>query len=134
MGRLESIHRLQPTAFLREHRQLPAGFPASVQIHSQSQFSPLVSVCIVAHDRPALLLQAVQSVAEQDYPDMELIIVDNGSPRREEMEALGAEIQSLVQSYSDAHPGKEMLLTRMRTERTSLSAARNRAAFSRHGE
>ena len=134
VGRLESINRLQSNVFLREHRQLPAGFPASVQIHSQSQFSPLVSVCIVAHDRPALLLQAVQSVAEQDYPDMELIIVDNGSPRREEMEALGAEIQSLVQSYSDAHPGKEMLLTRMRTERTSLSAARNRAAFSSHGE
>lgn len=40
---------------------------------------PLVSVCLVHHDRPALLLQALASLEAQDYPHFEIVLVDDGS-------------------------------------------------------
>ena len=41
--------------------------------------SPLVSVIIAHHDRPQYLLQAVASLRDQDYPNFEVILVDDGS-------------------------------------------------------
>lgn len=41
---------------------------------------PLVSVVIPTYDRPALLEEAVDSVREQTYPHIELIVVDDLSP------------------------------------------------------
>ena len=41
---------------------------------------PLVSVVIPTYDRPGMLVEAVESVAAQRYPDIELIVVDDGSP------------------------------------------------------
>jgi hypothetical protein len=40
---------------------------------------PLVSVIIPTHDRSALLQQAVESVLAQTYPNLEVIVVDDGS-------------------------------------------------------
>lgn len=40
---------------------------------------PRVSVCLTHFNRPALLLQAVKSLYEQDYPNFEVILVDDGS-------------------------------------------------------
>lgn len=40
---------------------------------------PLVSVVIPTHERPALLADAVQSVADQTYEPIELVVVDDGS-------------------------------------------------------
>ncbi len=40
---------------------------------------PLVSVIVVHHDRPNFLEQAVQSVENQKYKNIELVIVDDGS-------------------------------------------------------
>lgn len=40
---------------------------------------PLVSVCLVHHDRPSLLAQAVASLTQQDYPNFEVVLVDDGS-------------------------------------------------------
>ena len=41
--------------------------------------APLVSVVIVSKDRPALLARALDSVLTQDYPALEVILVDNQS-------------------------------------------------------
>ena len=41
--------------------------------------SPLVSVIMTHHDRPQYFLQALESVKEQDYPNFEVIVVDDGS-------------------------------------------------------
>lgn len=41
---------------------------------------PLVSIILPTYDRPRLLLDAVESVAEQTYEDIELIVVDDHSP------------------------------------------------------
>ena len=40
---------------------------------------PFVSIIMVHHDRPAYLLQAVNAVENQSYPNFELILVDDGS-------------------------------------------------------
>lgn len=41
--------------------------------------SRLISCVVTAHDRPSLVKRAVASVRAQTYPDVELIIVDDGS-------------------------------------------------------
>ncbi len=40
---------------------------------------PKVSICIPVHNGECFLRQAVESVAQQTYPDFEIIIVDNAS-------------------------------------------------------
>ncbi|WP_290818578.1 glycosyltransferase [Halovivax sp.] len=42
--------------------------------------SPLVSVVLPTYDRPRMLVEAVESVAAQAYPNLELLVVDDGSP------------------------------------------------------
>ncbi len=49
---------------------------------------PLVSVCLVHHERPALLSHAVTSLAKQDYPNCEVILVDDGSRQADALEYL----------------------------------------------
>ena len=44
---------------------------------------PLVSVIMTHHDRPQYFLQALESVKEQDYPNLEVIVVDDGSTQPE---------------------------------------------------
>ncbi len=39
----------------------------------------LISIVIPAHNRPAFLLEAVRSIAEQTYSNFEVIVVDDGS-------------------------------------------------------
>ena len=41
---------------------------------------PLVSVVLPTYDRPEMLVEAVESVASQTYPAIELIVVDDCSP------------------------------------------------------
>ncbi len=40
---------------------------------------PLVTIILVHHNRPGFLTQSLASVRRQDYPNIELIIVDDGS-------------------------------------------------------
>ena len=40
---------------------------------------PTVTVCLVHHDRPALLRMAADSVLAQDYPALDAVLVDDGS-------------------------------------------------------
>lgn len=40
---------------------------------------PLVSVCLTTYNRPRLLAQALESLRCQDYPNFEVLLVDDGS-------------------------------------------------------
>ncbi len=43
------------------------------------EFAPLVSVVLPTHNRPDLLNEALQSLADQSFPDWEAIVVDDAS-------------------------------------------------------
>lgn len=42
---------------------------------------PLVSVIVPTYDRPDMLREAIESVVNQTYPHLELVVVDDASPR-----------------------------------------------------
>ena len=50
--------------------------------------TPLVTVCIVHHERPELVRMAVDSVYAQDYPALEAVLVDDGSEGEAALAAL----------------------------------------------
>ena len=52
--------------------------------------TPLVTVCIIHHERPELVRMAVDSVVAQDYPALEAVLVDDGSESAEALAALDA--------------------------------------------
>ena len=52
--------------------------------------TPLVTVCLVHHERPKLVRMAVDSVVAQDYPALEAVLVDDGSESAEALAALDA--------------------------------------------
>lgn len=54
--------------------------------------TPLVSIVLLSYNRPVLLRRTITSVLSQSYRNIEVIIVDNPSPRT-------AEIVSLVNEY-----------------------------------
>lgn len=45
--------------------------------------TPLVSVCVVTYNNPALLKQTLESIEHQDYANLEVIVVDDGSTLEE---------------------------------------------------
>lgn len=54
--------------------------PASRERTGRERDEPLVSVVITTYDRPTYLPDAVETVAEQTYDSIELIVVDDASP------------------------------------------------------
>lgn len=60
-----------------------------------SKYHPLISAVVTTHNRLNLLPKALDSVADQSYPNLELIVVDDGS--RESAE-------TLVLSYNNTIP------------------------------
>jgi len=44
-----------------------------------SDSSPLVSIILTHYNRPSLLLQAIESIEQQEYPTIEVVLVDDGS-------------------------------------------------------
>lgn len=54
--------------------------------------TPLVSAVVTTHNRTQLLPRALDSVAAQTYPNMELIVIDDGSDE---------DVISIVKSYSN---------------------------------
>ena len=86
--------------------------------------TPLVTVCIVHHERPELLRIAVDSVLAQDYPALEVVLVDDGS---QSVAALSA-LDTLEAEFSER--GWRVI----RQENRYLGAARNAAAAAARGE
>lgn len=100
------------------------GFPALVQRINlpdkqaeQADVMPWVSVCLTHYNRPKLLRQAIASLLEQDYPNLEVILVDDGSPGKDTARAL----QSLEAEFT--RRGWKIL----RLENGYLGKARNTA-------
>lgn len=63
-------------------------------------FGPvLLSVCIPAYNRPAELVQLLDSVVEQAFPSYEVVISEDHSPEREA-------IRAVVARYQRHHPGR----------------------------
>ena len=85
---------------------------------------PLVSVCVVHHDRPAYLRQALESLVAQDYPNFEVVLVDDGST--------GPEACAFLEGLERAFQERDWQLVRQ--ENRYLGAARNNAARHARGE
>ena len=79
---------------------------------------PLVSVVIPTFNRADWVGEAIQSVLEQGYARLELIVVDDGSDDQ---------TQDVVQGFGTA-------LTYVRQVHRGVSAARNRGVEATHGE
>jgi glycosyltransferase involved in cell wall biosynthesis/GT2 family glycosyltransferase len=85
---------------------------------------PLVSVCLTHRDRPGCLRQALDSLAAQDYPNFEVVLVDDGS--------LTAAAHRLLGDLEAEFAARGWTLARQ--ENRYLGAARNRCAALAKGE
>lgn len=103
---------------LREQR-------SSVQRSVSIIAGPKVSVCLVHHERPSLLRQAVRSLIDQTYQHLEVVLVDDGSESKDAREVL----DELSSTFSDR--GWKII----RSPRNSyVGEARNLAAREASGE
>lgn len=74
---------------------------------------PSVSVIVPAYNEGVVLRTCVQSIARSDYPDFEVVCVDDGSTddTYEQLQALAAELPG-VQAHTQANAGKGAALNR----------------------
>ncbi len=109
-------------AFHRSLGQTPAT-PADGNT-GEDPHRPLVSIVIPHYDRPTLLRRAVESVRRQTYPNIEVVLVDDGSTRPESHMLL-AELEA---SFA------ERKWKIVRQENKYLGAARNNGIRQSSGE
>lgn len=86
--------------------------------------SPLVSICLVHYNRPHYLARALESLRNQTYQNIEIILVDDGSPSPEAI----AFLETLEPEF--AARGWHLI----RQENSYLGAARNRAVMVAQGD
>ena len=87
--------------------------------------TPLVSVCMSHFNRPHYLRQALDSLRAQDYPNFEVVLVDDASTKPEAVEF----VNSLETEFSQR--GWQLIRNR---EEMFVGAARNAAARHARGE
>jgi O-antigen biosynthesis protein len=85
---------------------------------------PLVSLCLTHRNRPRLLRQAIDSIRGLDYPNIEVILVDDGSTE--------AEALTYLKELEGEFATRNWKL--IRQENRYLGAARNKAAAQARGE
>ncbi len=91
---------------------------------NQPSSYPLVSVCLAAFNRPHLLAQALESIRSQDYPNFEVLLVDDGSDQPEALAFLDRlELEFKAKGWRI-----------IRQEHKYVGAARNTGARHAHGE
>ncbi len=61
--------------------------------------APRLSVCIPAYNRPKELQELLDSITDQDFDDYEIVICEDGSPCR-------AQIQQVVRTYQVRYPNR----------------------------
>ncbi|HUB27886.1 MAG TPA: glycosyltransferase, partial [Tepidisphaeraceae bacterium] len=86
--------------------------------------NPLVSICLTHRNRPRLLRQALDSIRSLDYPNFELVLVDDGST--------DADALAFLRELEPEFASKNWKLVRQ--ENRYLGAARNSAAAYARGE
>mmetsp|Transcript_14540 Transcript_14540/g.24051 ORF Transcript_14540/g.24051 Transcript_14540/m.24051 type:complete len:818 (+) Transcript_14540:372-2825(+) len=91
---------------------------------SSASDTPLVTVAMVHRNRPAFLKQAIASIQAQDYPNFEVVLVDDGSDQ--------AEAISLLNELESDFSQRGWRIVRQ--ENKYLGAARNAAAKLARGE
>jgi glycosyltransferase involved in cell wall biosynthesis len=96
----------------------------TVENGSSPPSKPKVNVCITHHERPELLLRTLQSFLEQDYPEFDVTVVDDGSVDPNTIARL-VEIEKLLKSNN---------WRLIRSKNQYLGAARNLAAQDADGE
>ncbi|WP_448309922.1 glycosyltransferase [Pantoea sp. PGP6] len=103
----------------------------SVEAHPTYNFKkfkdieqPLVSVCLVHHDRHHLLQQAIASLKTQSYKNFEVILVDDGSSKEDSQRYL-----DLIEHDFSVRNWKVI-----KSSNNYLGAARNLAARHANGE
>lgn len=87
--------------------------------HIQGRESPRVSVIIPTYNRAQYILEAVESVLSQDYPNFEVIVVDDGSTDHT-AEIIGTVNDSRLRYIKQPNQGR--------------SSARNRALTTANGD
>ena len=97
-------------------------FAARAQTNAAA--TPPVTVCLVHHERPALIRMAAESVLAQDYPNLDAVLVDDGSESPAALAALDA-----VEADFAARGWRVI-----RQENRYVGAARNTAARAAQGE
>ncbi|MCS3863266.1 glycosyltransferase involved in cell wall biosynthesis [Salinibacter ruber] len=80
--------------------------------NENSSRKPKVTAVVTTYDRPKLLRRAIKSVVNQDYENIECIVVDDCSPKREE--------EKIVKSFEN-----EEIKYHRHEKNRGLSAARN---------
>ena len=96
----------------------------AVRARHAAEETPRVTVCLVHHERPALLRMAADSVLAQNYANLDAVLVDDGSESPEARAALDA-------VEADFAPRSWRVI---RQENRYLGAARNAAAAAAEGE
>ena len=114
-------------AWVRWHESLPLADAHQVSLEAVTLAitQPLVSICMSHWNRPAYLGQALASIEAQDYPNFEVVLVDDGST--------DPEAQKLVTSLEAQFAKKGWQLLR-NAENRYPGAARNLAARQARGE
>lgn len=85
---------------------------------------PLVTAVVTHHDRPGLIFTAMEAIDAQDYANLEIVVVDDGSELPESHRALEA-----LEATSWQHPVRVL-----RQPNRYLGAARNAGARSARGD
>lgn len=81
---------------------------------------PLVSIIVRTFDRATLLARALDSIARQTYPSVEIVVVNNGGP----------DVRKVVQEHCGGRPFKYVEIA----ERSTISTASNAGAHAATGE
>jgi O-antigen biosynthesis protein len=100
------------------------GLSAVVRVAEDKLRQPLVSICIPHYDSPQTLKQTVKSIEEQDYPNIEVVLVDDGSPSQI--------AQDCLNELEETFARRKWIIKRQ--ENKYLGAARNEAARLANGE
>lgn len=77
-------------------------------------FKPLVTVMIPAHDEEAVISNTVENILNMDYPNFEVIVIDDRSSDNtasviKDLEAKHEQVRALIRE-KDAFPGKSAVL------------------------
>jgi len=86
--------------------------------------TPKVSVCLVHYNRPTLLLQAIESIEQQDYTNIEVVLIDDGSNL--------PEAHSLLEHLEAPFSARGWKI--IKSDNQYLGAARNLAAKAASGK